>query len=76
MLVPLRYLGGSAASMLQGLNALAANNGVNTNVSDPMKVRALITGTIDDPKINLDLSNEGKSTGESVKDNLKKGIRV
>ena len=76
MLVPLSYLGGSAASMLQGLNALTANSSVNTNVSDPMKLRALITGTIDDPKINLDLSSEGKSPGESVKDNLKKELEA
>ena len=76
MLVPLSYLGGSAASMLQGLNALTANSSVNTNVSDPMKLRALITGTIDDPKINLDLSSEGKSPGESVKDNLNKELEA
>jgi len=73
--VPRSNLGGAANSVIEGLNALAADNGVNAGIGDIILVDMLIDGTMDDPKVKFKLgtaSSDGSSSSLSgmAKDEL------
>jgi hypothetical protein len=61
-------LGAGANELMSGISALAAGAGFQVPQSDHVKVKARITGTFGDPKITTDLSENLRSTGETVKD--------
>jgi regulator of protease activity HflC (stomatin/prohibitin superfamily) len=67
-------LGTSANELMSGISALAAGAGFQIPQSDQVKVKARITGTFKDPKISTDLSENLRSTGESVKTTVEKKV--
>ena len=60
-------LGEGAVDMMKGITTLAAGAGIKIPESDYVKVKANVTGTFSNPRINTDLSANLKSTGETVK---------
>lgn len=71
--IPRANLGGAANSVIEGLNALAKDNGVNAAVGDIIVVDMLFTGMASDPKVGFKLgtkSSDGSSNNASL-DNAK-----
>jgi len=60
-------LGAGAVDMMKGITALAAGAGIKIPESDHVKVKANITGTFTNPRIETDLSANMRSAGETVK---------
>lgn len=67
--IPRANLGGAANSVIEGLNALAKDNGVNASVGDIIVVDMLFTGVASDPKVGFKLgtkSSDGSSNNASL----------
>jgi vacuolar-type H+-ATPase subunit H len=67
-------LGSGANDMMNGITALAAGAGFKVPQSDFVKVKASIKGTFKDPKISTDLSENLRSTGETVKEEVRERV--
>ncbi len=67
--IPRGNLGGAASSVIDGLNALAKDNGINAAVGDIIVVDMLFTGVASDPKLGFKLgtkSSDGSSNNASL----------
>ncbi|MFO7668441.1 MAG: AsmA-like C-terminal region-containing protein [Bacteroidales bacterium] len=60
-------LGKGAGEIMDGLSALALSSGITIPQSDYIKIRAMIKGTFEDPKITTDLSGNLASGKAEVK---------
>lgn len=68
---PRKDLGGDANNVLSGLVDLANNLGANFSLGETVSVAAKVTGTVDKPKVKLDLEkslsgNSGSGSGGGV----------
>jgi hypothetical protein len=72
--VPLKYLGNDANSIINDLNQKAQKQGLKLDIKDPMPLKVLIVGDINDPKITTDLKNNSKNTMEDLKQKAKEEL--
>ncbi len=73
--IPRSEIGAQANQLVNGLSALAGANGVNINLNEIININGLITGTIQDPKISLDLKSQAKDAIQDVKEQVKEKVK-
>lgn len=67
-------LGKGAKDLMSGMALLASGAGIKIPQSDYVKVKAIITGTFDKPKVATDLSANLKSSGETVVETVEQKV--
>jgi vacuolar-type H+-ATPase subunit H len=65
---------GSANTALNGLLDRANQSGTDIKLGDMVEIKALIDGTISDPKLKIDLAGTGKGLVEEVKEEIKEEV--
>jgi hypothetical protein len=75
MQVPRSEMGAQANAVIGNLTQQAASKGVNVTVADVVPVKAKITGTTTDPKMSIDLAEQGKNMLDDVKEQIKEQIK-
>lgn len=75
MQVPRSELGAQANAVIGNLTQQAASKGVTVDVSDVIPVTARITGTTTDPKVSVDLAEQGKNVMDDVKEQIKEQVK-
>jgi cell division septum initiation protein DivIVA len=71
--IPKEMLGPGANNMINDLYEKAIQAGINVKESDNINLTTLIGGTLDNPKLNLDLAQSGK---EMIEDFKKQGEEI
>lgn len=66
--VPFSELGGSIQSGLQQLAKTAADYNINISDNETIKVKAKITGDVNDPKVSIDYKDYASDIGKQLKD--------
>ncbi len=69
--IPREYMGSAANKVLEGLVEEAASKGIKVDPGDKIKARVKVVGTMNDPKLSLDLKDNAAEATESIKDQLK-----
>ncbi|MBN2683261.1 MAG: AsmA family protein, partial [Bacteroidales bacterium] len=72
--IPRTEFGGAANQVLDDLFAKAKGEGINLEMKDIIDVNALVNGTILEPKISLDLKEQGKDALNTIKEEVKEKI--
>ena len=70
--MPKGELGKAASGILNSLTSKAGSESLNLANSDKVNFKVKVTGTVDDPKVNLDLGDTGKGVKDQVKENIDK----
>lgn len=65
--IPRAEMGSAANTAINGLVAQAAGQGVKVDVSETIKINALVTGTAKDPQVKLDLKDQAKNVMSDIK---------
>jgi len=73
--IPSSELGSSANEIASNLSALAGANGLNVNMPKIININGKITGTVQDPKISLDLKQQGQDVVEDIKEQVKEVVK-
>ncbi len=73
--IPSSELGSSANEIAGKLSALAGANGLNVNMPEFIDINGLITGTVQKPKISLDLKQQGQNVVEDIKEQVKEVVK-
>ncbi|MCK9452029.1 MAG: AsmA family protein [Bacteroidales bacterium] len=66
--IPFSELGGTIQSGLQQLTQTAADNNISISGNETIKVKAKITGLVDDPKVSIDYKDYASDLGKQLKD--------
>jgi cell division septum initiation protein DivIVA len=74
MKVPRDAFGASASSVLNNLANQANQMGIDMKIGDIIELKTLITGTLDDPKLKIDLVGTGKGIIEEAKKTIEEGV--
>jgi vacuolar-type H+-ATPase subunit H len=73
--VPSSELGSSANEIAGKLSALAGANGVNISMPEVIDINGLITGTVQKPKISLDLKQQGQDVVNDIKEQVQEVVK-
>jgi len=74
MKIPRSAFGGEANAVLDGLVSRANIAGTDFSLGEVVQVKAMIDGTLTDPKIKLDLAGTGTQALEQVKEQVKQEV--
>jgi hypothetical protein len=74
MKIPRSELGGTAQSAIEGLSALAANQGVKLDPGETIDVRFLVTGTFDDPKVRPVFEEGARQVTQQVQEHIEQVV--
>jgi len=72
--IPFSELGGTIQSGLQQLTKTAADNNIDISNNETIKVKAKITGMVNDPKVSIDYKDYASDLGKQLKDQANKLI--
>jgi len=72
--VPFSELGGTIQSGLQQLTQTANDNNIDISNSQTIKIKAKITGEVNDPKVAIDYKDYASDLGKQLKDQANKLI--
>ncbi|MDY0076424.1 MAG: AsmA-like C-terminal region-containing protein [Bacteroidales bacterium] len=72
--IPFSELGGTIQSGLQQLTKTAADNNIDISNNETIKVKAKITGLVNDPKVSIDYKDYASDLGKQLKDQANKLI--
>ncbi len=73
--IPSSELGSSANEIAGKLSALAGANGLDVNMPEIIDIKGLITGTVQKPKISLDLKQQAQNVVEDIKEQVKEVVK-
>ncbi len=74
MKIPRAELGGTAQSAIDGLSALAANQGVKLDPGETIDVKFMVTGTFDDPKVRPMFEEGARKMTQEVKEQVQEAV--
>ena len=74
MKIPSKELGSQANALMGSLANMASANGVNMKVPEIIEINGRIEGTVDHPKLVLDLKQQAQDVGEQIKEQVKEKI--
>lgn len=73
--IPREKFGSAANQVVNGLVSKAKNKGINVDPGDMVYIDAKITGTADDPKVNLSIKSSNEDMMGDIKDQVEEKIK-
>jgi hypothetical protein len=73
--IPREKFGSAANQVVNGLVSKAKNKGINVDPGDMVYIDAKITGTADDPKVNLSIKSSNQDMMGDIKDQVEEKIK-
>ena len=72
--IPSKDLGAEANAFMSNLSGIAGSNGIDVKIPEIIDIKGLITGTVQDPKISLDLKDQANNVVDDIKEQVKEKI--
>ncbi len=73
--IPSKDLGNQANALMGSLAGIAQSNGVNVKVPEIIDIKGKIVGTVDKPKLKLNLKQQTQDVGKQIEEQVKEKLK-